>query len=213
MNVGTKSMKSMSFLFAATCLLGSLFLFVGCSAESPETQQESKAPKPKQAGKPVDSRQMAGRIMKARAAAVVGDDEEVQKQAEAVGEDMRLAMKMPDPNRKIDPEAARIAATQVSEVKGAYWVDHENLLVRVAHFEQRSQETIDAVCLALEPLGDTLAVVVNVQSSQAKNAAEMETLSRNCQLPEGERALMQKNRRMDVVSPETRKAFEMQNKK
>lgn len=206
-------MKSAQFVFMMGCLLGAVCLFVGCSAEQPEARQEAKAPKPKQAGKPVDSRQMAGRIMKARAAAVMGDDEEVQKQAEAVGEDMRLAMKMPDPNRKIDPEAARIAATQVPEVKGAYWVDHENLLVRVARFEQRSQETIDAVCLALEPLGDTLAVVVNVQSSQAKNAAEMETLSRNCQLPEGERALMQKNRRMDVVSPETRKAFEMQNKK
>lgn len=199
-----KSIKFIVIVISILCFLGA------CSSQAPEEEQKKK---PQQAGQPIDSAQMAGRIMKARAAAVMGDDEEVQRQAEAVGEDMRVTMKMPDPNRKIDPEAARIAATQVSQVKGAYWIDHENLLVRVADFEQRRQETIDAVCLALEPLGDTLAVVVNVQSSQAKSAAEMETLSRNCQLPEGERALLQKSRRMDVVSPETRKAFEMQNKK
>jgi hypothetical protein len=47
---------------------------------------------------------------------------------------------------------------------------------------------IDRVCVALEPLGDTLAVVVNLQDATAKNGDEAITLSRNCQLPEGQNA-------------------------
>ena len=74
-------------------------------------------------------------------------------------------------------------------------------------------ETIDSICLALESLGDTLAVVVNVQDVTAKNLEESETLSRNCQLPEGQRAWMQPKRDIDVVPHELREQFDaMQSK-
>jgi hypothetical protein len=69
---------------------------------------------------------------------------------------------------------------------------------------------IDRVCVALEPLGDTLAVVVNLQDATAKNGDEAMTLSRNCQLPEGQRAFLQAKRQVDVVSPELRAQFKDQ---
>lgn len=70
--------------------------------------------------------------------------------------------------------------------------------------EARSEATIDAVCLALEPLGDTLAVVVNVQNAAARNGDEAEALSRNCQLEQGDRAFLQPKRQVDALSPELR---------
>jgi hypothetical protein len=77
----------------------------------------------------------------------------------------------------------------------------------------RNMDMIDQVCLSLEPLGDTLGVVVNLQDVAAKNGDEAETLSRNCQLPQGERAFMQAKRQVDAVSPQLRKQFkEMQRK-
>ncbi|HEX5693897.1 MAG TPA: hypothetical protein VFY00_04665, partial [Arenimonas sp.] len=48
-------------------------------------------------------------------------------------------------------------------------------------------------------------VVVNLQNSSARNDDELETLSRNCQLAPGERALMSRARQIDVVDPEIRK--------
>lgn len=67
---------------------------------------------------------------------------------------------------------------------------------------------IDGVCVAREPLGDTLAVVVNVQDVEAKNGDEAETLSRNCQLPEGQRALLQRKLQVDSALPEARGAVQ-----
>ena len=66
---------------------------------------------------------------------------------------------------------------------------------------------IDTVCLALEPLGDTLAILVNIQYVTATTPDGATTLSRNCQLPEGQRAFMQKNREVDVVSGELHETF------
>ena len=63
-------------------------------------------------------------------------------------------------------------------------------------------DMIDTVCLSLEPLGDTLAIVVNVQDVTATIPDCATTLSSNCQLPEGQRAFMQKKREVDVVSRE-----------
>ena len=70
--------------------------------------------------------------------------------------------------------------------------------------EGRNQATIDAVCIALEPLGDTLAVVVHLQSAAARTGDELEVLSRNCQLAPGDRALFQQDRQLDVIPPEIR---------
>ena len=76
--------------------------------------------------------------------------------------------------------------------------------------QYRSMVMIDQVCVALEPLGDTLAVVVNVQDVTAQHADGATTLSRNCQLPEGQRAFLQRKRQVDVVAPEVRAQFKDQ---
>lgn len=59
-------------------------------------------------------------------------------------------------------------------------------------------------------MGDTLAVVVNLQDATAANSDAAATLSRNCQLPEGQPAALQPNRQIDVVDPATRAAFKAQ---
>ncbi|MBC7989084.1 MAG: hypothetical protein H7Y19_05815 [Luteimonas sp.] len=70
--------------------------------------------------------------------------------------------------------------------------------------EARSYDTIDSICMGLEPLGDTLGVVVNLQSGVARSGDELEILSRNCQLQPGDRAMLQRNRQIDVISPQIR---------
>jgi len=76
--------------------------------------------------------------------------------------------------------------------------------------QYRSMAMIDQVCVALEPLGDTLGVVVHVQDVTAQHADDATTLSRNCQLPEGQRAFLQRKRQVDVVAREVRTEFEDQ---
>ncbi len=83
----------------------------------------------------------------------------------------------------------------------------------VAGSRYRSMETINRVCLALEPLGDTLAVVVNLQDVTATTFEGADTLSRNCQLAEGQRALLQTKRQVDVLDPELRRVFQAQQEK
>ncbi|MBA8886735.1 hypothetical protein FHW12_000926 [Dokdonella fugitiva] len=117
---------------------------------------------------------------------------------------------IPDTRRPIDHEAARMAAKNVSGVRSALWLDHDNFVVMVDGADHRSMAMIDDVCLALEPLGDTLAVVVNVQDITAQHADGATTLSRNCQLAEGQRALFQRKRQVDVVAPEVRALFKGQ---
>jgi hypothetical protein len=73
--------------------------------------------------------------------------------------------------------------------------------------QYRTMAMIDQVCVALEPLGDTLAVVVNVQDVTASKPDGATTISRNCQLPEGQRAFLQGRREVDVVSGEVRGQF------
>ena len=61
-------------------------------------------------------------------------------------------------------------------------IDRHNFLVRVNGAELRSQQTIDALCLRLEPLGDALAVVVHVQNAAVTTRDQMDPLGRNCRL-------------------------------
>jgi len=117
---------------------------------------------------------------------------------------------VPDVTRPVDHEAARMAAKAVPGVRTALWLDRENFVVMVGGSQYRSMAMIDQVCVALEPLGDTLAVVVNVQDMTAEHADSATTLSRNCQLPEGQRAFLQRKRQVDVVAPEVRARFEDQ---
>jgi hypothetical protein len=114
---------------------------------------------------------------------------------------------MPHPRRPIDHETARATVRPIDGVRSSLWLDRENFVVMVAGQQRRTMDMIDRVCVALEPLGDTLAVVVNVRDVTAKNGDEAETLSRNCQLPEGQRAFLQAKREVDVVAREVRERF------
>lgn len=135
---------------------------------------------------------------------MAGDQEAIRRNMDAMSEDFRKSIRLADPARAVDREKARAAAKTVNGVRSAVWLDRENLFVTVKSAEARSHRTIDRICVALEPLGDTLGVVVNLQNTSARNDDELETLSRNCQLPPGERALLSRARQIDVVDPEIR---------
>jgi hypothetical protein len=146
----------------------------------------------------------AAHILAARAAALRGDQAEVEAELHAANDGFRRAIRLADPARRVDRESARIAVRDVPGVRSAVWIDHENLFVMVSGNAQRSHATIDAVCGALAPLGDTLGVVVHVQSAAARNADELAILDRNCQLAPGERAMLQSHRQIDVVPAHVR---------
>lgn len=177
-----------------------LAVSTGCTQEPP-----TESARPAQAGQPINAAQTAVRMAALRASAVVGDQQGVERQLNAMHSDMMRSMKVPDASRAIDKEAARTAARQVGGVRSVVWVDNLNLLAIVERNDLRSYQTIDDICLKLEPLGDTLAVVVNLQSGAARNSDELEVLSRNCQLAPGDRAFLQRPRQLDVVDPQIRR--------
>lgn len=125
-------------------------------------------------------------------------------------QDRLRAMRLPDAARPIDHEAARAALRDIAGVRSSVWIDRQNPLVTVGGRRYRRMATIDRICLALQPLGDTLAVVVNLQDVTAATSEGAETLSRNCQLAEGERAMFQPVRRVDALDPALRKTFQAQ---
>ena len=156
----------------------------------------------------MDPLRTAGHMAGVRAAAISGDQQGVQRHMDAMSEDMRRAMKLADPARPIDREAARGIARTLPGVRSAVWIDRTNLLVRVNGAQWRSQKTIDDLCVRLEPLGDTLAVVVHLQDAAPATRDGMDTLSRNCQLAPGDHAMLQRERRMDVLDPALRAEHE-----
>lgn len=160
--------------------------------------------KPQQAGQPLDPVELAARIAVSRAAAAVGDQRTVEANLQAIAEDYRKAIKLADPARSVDRESARQAARRIDGVRSVAWIDRENLFVIVSSNPARSYATIDAICLELESLGDTLGVVVNLQSGAATNGDDLEILSRNCQLAPGDRAFLQAKRQIDVIPSEIR---------
>ena len=188
------------------CLGLIVLSLVACARQS----DEDRAPpprKPEQAGQAINPVKTVAHIAGARLAAVTGDQNAAEAHVRAIGDDLRRTARLPDVHRPINRESARAAVRPLPGVKSVIWMDHENLIVMVDGQRHRSKAKIDEVCLALEPLGDTLAVVVNLRDATARNGEEAMTLSRNCQLPEGQRAFMQKKRQMDVVDRETREAF------
>lgn len=177
-----------------------LFLISACSP-SPAPPE---AKRPQKAGQPLNPVATAARLAAIRGNAMVGNQQGIQRGIEGLNEDVRKSIKLADPSRHVDREAARSAARNVEGVRSVVWIDQENLLAIVTRNDQRSQATIDAICMQLEPLGDTLGVVVNLQSGAARTGDELEILSRNCQLAPGDRALMQRKRVVDAVDPATR---------
>ncbi len=162
------------------------------------------------AGQPLNAVVTAAHIAAARVDAVTGDTAGAQKHIDAIGHDVMRSARVPDAFRPIDREAARAAVRPLPGVRSAIWLDRENLAVMVDGTSNRSMAMVDRVCHALEPLGDTLAVVVHVQDATATTADAATTLSRNCELPEGQFAFLQKKRDIDVVSPDLRRTFKAQ---
>jgi hypothetical protein len=171
------------------------------ACETPPDEPAAAAPKRWQEPNPA---QFTRDVAAVDAAALVGDTQAMKANMQAAQDNFRRSIKLPDPGKPIDHELARAAAKSVDGVRSAVWLDRENLFAIVDRNEQKSQQTIDAICLRLEPLGDTLAVVVNLQSGAATTGDELEILSRNCQLQPGDRAFLQKNRQVDVLSPAIR---------
>lgn len=113
----------------------------GCSPSSLPSPQHEAAGQTR-AGEPIDQLEMAGRIAKVRAAAVLGDEATVRREMDAMQDDFRRSMKLPDGTRPIDPESARAAAKRVPGVHSAVWVDRNYLLALVNRNDQRSMDTI-----------------------------------------------------------------------
>ena len=181
--------------------LVAMAMTAACSAPQADAPE---APRPQQAGQPMDPLRTASHLAGARVAALTGDQAGVQRSMEAMNDDMRRAMKLADPARPINAEAARGIARAMPGVRSANWIDRHNLLVRVAGAPLRSQQTIDALCLALEPLGDTLAVVVHLQDTAPADHDGMDTLSRNCQLAPGDTSTFVHARTVDALDPAVR---------
>ena len=188
---------------AVTCVAAT-----SCS-EAPDGKTAYTARRPQQA-RPTTPLVTAGHLAGVEAAGLTGDHRAMQAHVEAMHTDMMRSMHLADPSRRIDHEAARAAVRPLQGVQSAVWIDNANLLVLVGGNYYRSMATIDHICLALEPLGDTLSVVVNVQDVMATTSEGADTLSRNCQLGAGERAMFQQKRQVDVLEPEVRRAFRAQ---
>ncbi|OOG49305.1 hypothetical protein B0E52_01235 [Rhodanobacter sp. C06] len=181
----------------------------GCS-EAPGGNTAPTARRPQQAGQGTNPLVTAGHLAGAEAAALTGDQRAVQAHVEAMHHDMMRSMRLADPSRTIDHEAARAALRPLPGVRSSVWIDRGNLMVLVGGAQYRSMAMIDRICLALEPLGDTLAVVVNMQDMTATTSEGADTLSRNCQLGAGERAMLQPKRQVDALDPEVRRVFREQ---
>lgn len=176
-----------------------MVLASGCGTEeAPRT--------PQKAGEPMNSATVAARLTAANVGAVTGNDELYHEQMGALNEEFRRSIKLADPSRPVERESARTAARSVDGVRSVVWIDQHNLFAIVEENAHRSYATIDSVCLELEPLGDTLGVVVNLQSGAARTGDELEILSRNCQLAPGQRAMFQPNRQVDAIDPAIRRA-------
>ena len=193
--------------------LAPVFAALLCIAVYPIAKYESDrdAPDhPQQAGKPVNAYAIAAHIAGARVAALAGDPRTAQAHVQVIAHEVARSARMPDVSRPINHEAARTAVRALPGVRSSVWLDAANFVVMVDGAQNRSMSMIDRVCVALQPLGDTLAVVVNLEDVTAKNGDAAEALSRNCQLPEGQRAFLQAKRQVEVVAPELRRTFKAQ---
>lgn len=185
---------------------GALFaalLIAGCGDDSQRSERS-----PQQAGQPMSPTETAARVVAIRGAAVRGDRDAMQQQMQHMTDDFRRSIRLADPSRAVHRESARAAARTVPGVRSVVWLDHENLFATVESAEFQNQRTIDRICLQLEPLGDTLGVVVNLQNRSAQSGRELTNVSRNCQLRPGERALMSRERVLDPIDPRIRALHE-----
>ena len=195
---------------SAWLLLG-LVLATSACERAPDARSQARsearsdaARRPQRAGQPLDPVETTAHMAAANAAAALGDGDTARRHTDVAAGDLLRSMKIPDASRPIDPETARAVVRGVPGVRSVAWVDRSRLLAIVDSNDARSYATIDAICLALEPLGDTLGVVVHLQSAAARNGEELELLGRNCQLEPGDRAFLQTDRPLDTIPPAVR---------
>lgn len=194
-------MRGLKKMLRAASALVVTVLMSACvqTEQGAHASSQASGPKLEKAGAPMDPATTAARVAAVRIAAMTGDQQAVRAQMEAMNDDMRRSMKLPDASRPIDREQARSVVRGIEGVRAVAWVDRSNLLVKVDGPHYRDQVMINRICIALQPLGDTLATVVNVQDSRARNHDELQTVSRNCQLDGDDRAMFQERREMDVL--------------
>lgn len=153
---------------------------------------------------------VAEHVAGVRMAALTGDQKALQGHVDAMSKGILHDARIPDPTRPVPHEAARARIGRVAGVRSVAWIDHNNLLVLVGGPQYRDMAMVDRICEALAPLGDTLGVVVNIQDVTATNSHAADAVSRDCQLPEGQRAFLQRQRQIEALDPATRRAFEAQ---
>lgn len=188
-------------------VLAGAVLLVGCGAPQDHGASQRAMTNETQRATPMSiARHVAG----ARIAAATGDRAALRAHIDGMSKDILHDAHVPDPSRPIPREVARARTAQIAGVRSVVWVDHDNLLVLVGGARYRDIAMIDRVCDALAPLGDTLGVVVNVQDVTATTSAGADAVSRDCQLPEGQRAFLQPRRQIEALDPALRQAFEAQ---
>lgn len=204
-SAGCRCREAPSTRFLRFALIGAFAVCaIACQRQAAAAFEK---PRQQQAWQPADPYATVGHIASARAALLTGNQQAAQQHAGAMARDLSRSAHLRDTGRSINHEVARAAVRPMPGVRSAIWLDADNLAVMVDGQPYRDRDMIDRICVALEPLGDTLGVVVNLQDAKARNGDEAETLSRNCQLPEGQRAFMQAKRQVDVVAPEVREQF------
>ena len=122
-----------------------------------------------------------------RAAAATDDQNTMRANVDAMDQASRQAMRLVDPGRAVDREAARAAVQQLPDVRAAGWIDRTRMLVVVARDDLRNEAMIETVCRRLEPVGDTVGVVVSVQGRAATSGRLPRETGRRCRLAPGER--------------------------
>ncbi|MGH8146506.1 MAG: hypothetical protein ACREPY_09245 [Rhodanobacteraceae bacterium] len=188
-------------------------LVLGCIASCQSHTDSASAREQARQDQRVTPISVAKHVATARAAALMGDQKAVQQNVQGMTKDILHDARIPDPAHPINHEAARAAVRPIAGVRSVVWVDNNNLLVMVGGAAYRNMAMVDRVCDVLDPLGDTLAVVVNVQDVTATTSEGADAVSRNCQLAEGQRAFLQPKRQIEALDPRVRKAFRDQQQK
>ena len=211
MGKGGQSAGAGSSWLRAIAHLAIIVVFVlSALGYAPLRERAAEAARAQQAGQLLNPVVTAAHIAAARVDAMAGDADGAKAHVDAIAHDLMRSARVPDEAHPVDHEAARAAVRPLPGVRSAVWLDRANLAVMVDGAPNRTMATIDRVCEAIAPLGDTLALVVHVQDATARTVDAATTLSRNCQLPEGQLAFLQKKREVDVVSPALRGAFKAQ---
>ncbi|MGN6787918.1 MAG: hypothetical protein ACTHJP_00120 [Rhodanobacteraceae bacterium] len=178
----------------------------GCQSQtdSPSAREQARQ------GQRATPTSVVSHIAAARAGALLGEQKAVQQNIQEMTRDILHDAHVPDASRPIDHEVSRTAVQPLPGVRSAVWIDHDNLLVMVGGPQYRNMAMVDSACDALAPLGDTMGVVVNVQDVTATTPEGADAVSRNCQLPEGQRAFLRPKRQIEALDPAIRKAFKAQ---